>query len=96
MVQKGDSQDILLRPADDYIRRFVRDVNRGRFLKVEAVMDRPAEFPALPPLPVGTVLEAAAAELSRSGQDAAVVEDRGRPVGLITLRQITAALSADA
>lgn len=96
VVQKGDSQDILLRPADDYIRRFVRDVNRGRFLKVEAVMDRPAEFPALPPLPVGTVLEAAAAELSRSGQDAAVVEDRGRPVGLITLRQITAALSADA
>jgi len=38
IVQQGDSQDILLKPADDYIARFVKDVNRGRFIKVDSVM----------------------------------------------------------
>ena len=96
IVQQGDSQDILLRPADDYIRRFVRDVNRGRFLKVEAVMEGavPADAGALLQVRTGTVLEAAAADLARSAKDAAVVVDgAGRPVGQISLRQITAALS---
>lgn len=98
IVQKGDSQSILLNPADDYIHRFIRDVNRGRFLRVEAVMERslPAERPGLPRLAVGTVLEAAASELTRNGQDAASVEEDGRTVGLLTLRMITAALSAEA
>jgi glycine betaine/proline transport system ATP-binding protein len=39
IIQQGDSQDILLRPADDYIRRFIKDVNRARFIKVDAVME---------------------------------------------------------
>src|SRR5574343_809667 len=40
IIQQGDSQDILLRPADDYFERFVKDGNRGCFLKVDAVLDR--------------------------------------------------------
>ena len=92
VVQAGDSQSILLRPADDYIRRFVRDVNRGRFLKVDAVMDQ-APGEGLP-IASGTVLEVAAADLARAGQDACVVMDGARRLGRLTLRQITAALSA--
>jgi hypothetical protein len=30
IIQQGSSQDIVLRPADDYIESFVREVNRGR------------------------------------------------------------------
>ena len=97
IVQMGDSQDILLNPADDYIRRFVKDVNRGRFLKVEAVMERhpPADFAVLPRLKTGTTLEAAAKELTNSSHDEAVVVDAaGTPVGKVSLRRITAALSS--
>lgn len=99
IIQQGDSQDILLNPADDYIQRFVKDVNRGRFLKVDAVMDRASqiEMGSRPRLGSGTTLEVAAKELTNSASDAAVVLDpAGQPLGLITLRKITAALSSAA
>ena len=99
IIQKGNSQEILLNPADDYIERFVKDVNRGRFLKVEAVMDQAShvEMGSRPRLAAGTTLEVAAKELTNSASDAAVVVDAaGQPLGRITLRQITAALSSAA
>jgi len=97
IIQQGDSQDILLRPADDYIQRFVKDVNRGRFIKVDAVMghSQRCETGSLPRLKTGTTLELAAAGLTNTNCDAAVVvDDYGRPLGLVSLRQITAALSS--
>lgn len=97
IIQQGDSQDILLRPADDYIERFVKDVNRGRFIRVDAVMDRAprSEKALLPRLKTGTTLEVAAKELTNSTYDEAiVVNDTGQPLGLVSLRRITAALSS--
>ncbi|WBA16673.1 quaternary amine ABC transporter ATP-binding protein [Salinivibrio proteolyticus] len=38
LVQVGEPVDILLRPADDYVEAFVKDVNRARALTVETVM----------------------------------------------------------
>ncbi len=99
IIQQGDSQDILMKPADDYIERFVKDVNRGRFLKVDSVMDcaDTIEQASRPRIPSGTTLEVAAKELTNSAANAAVVTDAGgRSLGLITLRKITAALSSAA
>jgi glycine betaine/proline transport system ATP-binding protein len=99
IIQQGNSQDILLNPADDYIARFVKDVNRGRFIRVDAVMDStfPNENRPLPKLKSGSTLEVAAKELTRSSYDAAVVTgDSGQPLGVVSLRQITAALSSAA
>ena len=79
------------------IRRFIKDVNHGRFLKVEAVMERGASFDGARrvTLPSGTTLDVAAKELTNSASDSAVVTDsEGKPVGVISLRQITAALSS--
>ncbi|WP_406009946.1 betaine/proline/choline family ABC transporter ATP-binding protein [Streptomyces sp. NBC_00637] len=39
IVQTGTAQDILLRPANDYVASFVRDVDRSRVLTASAVMD---------------------------------------------------------
>lgn len=95
VVQRGNSQDILLRPADDYIERFIKDVNRGRFLRVESIMKSPPAAPAdLPRLPLGTTLEAAAQTLSHATADRAVIVDGHEIVGQVSLRSITAALAA--
>ncbi|GGE10106.1 proline/glycine betaine ABC transporter ATP-binding protein [Aureimonas endophytica] len=94
MVQQGTRQDIVLRPADDYIANFVRHVNRGRVIQVENVMAPATGATAtLPSVAVGTTLEAAA-ELFAAGQAEAlaVVEADGRPVGQIGLRRILAAM----
>ena len=97
IIQQGDAQDILLRPADDYITRFIKDVNRGRFVKVDAVMDVAPKSAksSLPQLKSGTTLEVAAKELTSSTSDEAfIVDENGRTLGLISLRQITSALSS--
>ncbi|WP_210214480.1 CBS domain-containing protein, partial [Mesorhizobium sp. M4A.F.Ca.ET.020.02.1.1] len=75
----------------------VKDVNRGRCIKVDAVMEPPpqSESRPLPKLKSGLTLEIAAKELTNSSYDAAfVTADSGQPLGLISLRQITAALSS--
>lgn len=99
IIQQGDSQDILLRPADDYIERFVKDVNRGRFIRIGSVMAaiEGETSGTLPRLSADLMLEAAAKELTGSSADQAVVVNaNGEPVGRISLRQITAALSSAA
>lgn len=94
IIQKGTSQDILLRPADDYIQRFVKDVNRGRFILVDAVMEQGATTADhLPRLVAGTTLDLAVKELAAASAEAAGVTDAsGKPLGQVTLRQIMAAL----
>ena len=38
IVQQGDPQEILLRPAARYIEEFIQDINRARVLKVKSIM----------------------------------------------------------
>ncbi|WP_246318951.1 quaternary amine ABC transporter ATP-binding protein [Peteryoungia desertarenae] len=99
IIQQGDSQDILLRPADDYIRRFVKDVNRGRYIMIDAVMKPVTADSAGDMLHhrirSGLSLEAAARELASSSFDAAlVINERDEPIGAVSLRDITAAASS--
>jgi glycine betaine/proline transport system ATP-binding protein len=98
IIQQGGSQSILLQPADDYIRRFIKDVNRARYLRVEAVMEKPAQpgNSSLPRLKSGTTLEAAARELTNTSYDTAIVVGANDiALGVVSLRQITAAISSD-
>ncbi|ASP40089.1 glycine betaine/L-proline ABC transporter ATP-binding protein [Bacterioplanes sanyensis] len=55
LVQVGTPAQILLQPADDYVEKFVRDVNRARALNVSAVMQ-----PATHALSAATIDEALA------------------------------------
>ncbi|WP_018700580.1 quaternary amine ABC transporter ATP-binding protein [Amorphus coralli] len=41
LSQVGTPPEILLQPADDYVRAFVRDVNRARVLTVDVIMNAP-------------------------------------------------------
>lgn len=94
IIQQGSSQDILLRPADDYIERFVKDVNRARFIIVDAVMEAGvAADGAAQRLQSGTTLEVAIKQLADASAEAAVVLDQaGQPVGTVSLRRMMAAL----
>ncbi|MFJ7203419.1 glycine betaine/L-proline ABC transporter ATP-binding protein [Streptomyces sp. NPDC098789] len=41
IVQLGTAEDILMRPADDYVASFIQDVDRSRVLTADAVMTDP-------------------------------------------------------
>lgn len=72
VVQVGTPQEILLRPADDYVEAFVRDVNRARALTVETVMKPPARR-----ITADTIGEALLQMRKFDGERAYIIDDDG-------------------
>ena len=65
VIQQGTGQEIVLKPADDYIMNFVRHVNRGKVIQIETIMQTesaPGEVDGIE-LPTGTLLEKAISAL---------------------------------
>ncbi|PTM78112.1 glycine betaine/proline transport system ATP-binding protein [Cereibacter johrii] len=93
LEQVGTGQDIVMRPANDYISAFAREVNRARVIRIDAVAEPLGdERPALE-LPGRLVLEEAARRLTEAGADRAlVVGPRQRPKGILTLSTLLAAM----
>lgn len=98
VIQQGTGQEIVLRPADDYIVEFVRHVNRGKVVQIRTIVDpaQPADAHSAIELPAATVLEKAVSALLSSGkQCAVVVDDSGTRLGTLTLEQLAAAMVAN-
>lgn len=107
IIQQGTRQDIVLRPADEYVANFVKEVNRGRVITVEAVMS-----PAPPGSVAGAGFMAGAGSVAGEGvvkvgttvEDAlrvvahlpagevGVRDESGAMVGSVNLRQLAGAL----
>ncbi|WP_420410226.1 quaternary amine ABC transporter ATP-binding protein [Hoeflea sp.] len=93
VVQQGTKQEIVLRPADEYISSFVREVNRGRVISVEMVMSPLSAEPQGMPVPHDTVLEVAAKTMTDGGAPMAhVVDSSGKPIGDLDINQVIAAM----
>ena len=96
MVQKGDAQEIVLNPADDYIRDFIKDINRGRVIQLRAITEPLAagETPNGAPQMAGdTVLEDALAPLADAPNQTIMVTDpSGAVTGAVSLTRAIQAL----
>ena len=44
LVQVGKPEDIVLKPADDYVAAFVADVNKSRVLRAKTILAGLADF----------------------------------------------------
>ncbi|WP_415184548.1 quaternary amine ABC transporter ATP-binding protein [Phaeovulum sp.] len=85
VVQQGTGQEIVLHPADDYISRFVREVNRGRVIQIETIMESGVDAAGVT-VPFGTTLEGAMDLMNReSATVARVVDELGRFLGNVKL-----------
>ena len=95
VIQQGTSQDIVLRPADDYVANFVKEVNRARVVHVDAIMT-PLDAgcaAGTATVPQGATLEDALRILTKSdGQEVTVVDRQSKPVGRVDLRALADAL----
>ncbi|MBC8128809.1 MAG: betaine/proline/choline family ABC transporter ATP-binding protein [Rhizobiaceae bacterium] len=96
IVQQGTGEEIVLHPADDYIASFVREVNRGRVIEVQTIMEPapPGGFPPEgPAIERGTIIEDAARTMTETGaMSAHVVNGSTAPIGRVTLRGIMGAM----
>jgi glycine betaine/proline transport system ATP-binding protein len=90
--QVGTGAEILVAPADDYVARFVRDVNRARIITCGAL--------AVPGVGVGDVVleagqtvETAFAALAASDAPITVRHADGKPAGVLTRELVLGALA---
>jgi len=79
--QVGTPEEILIAPADDYVSRFVKDVNRGRVVTVGSIA---SEYPTVD-MRTATYSDAVA-KLKASVGNTVYVLDEGKPVGAVTTR----------
>ncbi len=92
IVQQGEPQDIILKPADDYVTDFIKDINRVRVLQVGSIMAKKKSVNG-PKIEKTEVIEEALQILSKNKATSAVVTKDGKPVGSITLDDMIAAIA---
>ncbi len=94
MVQAGSPQDIVMRPADDYVTEFIRDINRGRVIRVGSLADSSTYVGEdAPTIAANTSLETALAPLAKApGQNCRIADKEGVVIGSLTLEKAIEAL----
>ncbi len=94
VIQQGSGQDIVLRPADPYIEKFVKEVNRARIVYASSVMTPlNGAAPAGLAIAADATLEDALREMVQADVRAAHVLDRdGKPAGSLTLHAVASAM----
>ena len=99
VVQVGSPTDIVTRPADDYVRAFVEDVDRSRVLKVRHVMEPLPKGPDRRPVQAGprvraeALLQEVVATVAGAERPVTVVDAQDRPVGQVEAHALLAALA---
>ncbi|WP_033069516.1 quaternary amine ABC transporter ATP-binding protein [Thalassospira australica] len=97
LVQVGRPEEIVLKPADDYVQAFTRDVNRARVLRARSIMQDPANQKIIdqehPVVSDDTRLEDILPIILATGKDISVIDERENLVGIITKEQIVQSLS---
>jgi glycine betaine/proline transport system ATP-binding protein len=96
VIQQGTSQDIVLRPADDYVTSFVREVNRGRFIHVDAIMTpiaQTADRPEGPTIAAATTIDdAMKVVLDKTDGVVGVTGADGVLCGTVSMHQLASAM----
>ena len=103
IIQQGTAEEIVLHPADDYVAEFVAGISRLHLITARSVMQ---------PLTSTALAAETVARLPRSHPDAdvhalidlclltpelaVVIEDAGRPLGLVTARDLLGGLRGNA
>jgi len=95
VVQIGRPIDLILNPADDYVREFTQDVPWERILRAEDILDDTAsETAKLERVAGGILVETLLPRLAAHNSGVVVEGEDGSVLGIATARGLTAALAA--
>jgi glycine betaine/proline transport system ATP-binding protein len=92
VVQKGTSEEIILNPADKYVTDFIKDINRGRVLRVSAIMDR-SKLTKGVEIEKNMIIDDALQIISKSGLSKAIVTEDGKPIGSVEIGRMIEAIA---
>ncbi|MCB8838836.1 glycine betaine/L-proline ABC transporter ATP-binding protein [Aurantimonas sp. VKM B-3413] len=82
-VQVGTAEDIVGNPADGYVAAFTKDIDRSRVFKARRVAR-----PANPVERASLTRSSALSAMDAAGRDAVYVVEDGKPVGILTYRDL--------
>ena len=100
LVQIGRPEDIIMNPADDYVKAFVKDVNRSKVLRAKTVMTKVDEFDAkninpsnIYSIEENVVIEDIIPKVLKERSTISVVNKQGDTMGYITANELSDALT---
>jgi glycine betaine/proline transport system ATP-binding protein len=93
-VQVGTPAEVVLNPADDYVRNFVRDMPRSHVVPVDAVVTPLGPGPHGGDVVAGTKVREVVAMLAESGRPLRVV-DGDTVLGEVGLREVLAVIAGE-
>ena len=100
LVQIGRPEDIIMNPADDYVKAFVKDVNRSKVLRAKTVMTKVDEFDAkninpsnIYSIEENVVIEDIIPKVLKDRSTINVVDKQGNTMGYITANELSDALT---
>jgi glycine betaine/proline transport system ATP-binding protein len=93
VIQQGTPQQIVLKPKDDYIADFTKDINRGRVIQLKTIMKAPNDT-AGPELSGEMLVEDAAQLVTESpSSQARVTDDHGNVIGVVGINDLIRAMA---
>ncbi len=94
VIQQGTGQEIVLHPADSYIADFIKDVNRGRVIRISTIMEAalPGGAATLKLSPDDRIEAAAKAMADNNITETNICDSAGRPVGSLQLKGVIDAI----
>ena len=100
LVQVGRPEDIILNPADDYVKAFVKDVNRSKVLRAKTIMTKLDKFDKSSTKPSSTYkydedtfIEDLVPKVLKDRSIIEVVDKKGTTKGYITSDELSVALT---
>ncbi len=95
IVQIGRPVDLIMRPADDYVREFTRDVPWESILRAADIVEKHQEsVEGMKRIPGDTLIESLLSYLAEHESGVAVEDENGEVTGVVTARGVVAALAA--
>ena len=100
MVQVGTPIDIIMKPADDYVEKFVKDVNRAKVIKAKIIMKPVNESDGVDKSKLVKVhedqfIDEFLPKVVCSNANCEVVDKNGNVRGYITQKELSKALTKE-
>ena len=98
LVQVGTPEEIIMNPADDYVKAFVKDVNRAKVIKAKIIMKKPNEVSNIDKSNVIKVhedqfIEEFLPQIVCSNSNCEVIDKTGNIKGYITNQELQSSLT---
>ncbi len=95
IIQEGDPQDIIMNPADAYIKDFIKDINRSKVIELRSIMDNKVKG-AGKGLKLDMTIDEALPILNASKNNSfSVIDKNNKVIGSVNLDSAINALAKD-